>query len=285
MSKLKEFKVRIDSVKKTRKMTQAMKMVAAAKFKRASEKAIKFRSYQSHFEDLVKLVQKSDIDLPILKKNSSKNPLNIAIVISSDRGLCGGFNSNVLKFAFNKLNGNTKTDLYIYGRKAIQFFKTKPWPIQKKEEGFTGRLTLENIKKELEPLVDKYIAGEINSIKIYYNEFGTALSSKLMEKQILPIENSDTDSVNLEKDDFFLEPSPEAISKKVVNEYLVNTLYSAFLESNAAEQGARMAAMDSATNNAGEMIQALTLLYNRQRQAIITTELSEIVAGGEALLQ
>ena len=286
MSQLRDIKDRIDSVKKTRKMTQAMKMVAASKFKRFSVRALSSRSILIDLDTAITHVIKDQNGLIqsqyLMQYNSDKE---LIIFITGDRGLCGGFNASIIKYV-NKYVSSKKTsvDMVVVGKKGMQFFKkVHSNNILKYLENFQESLSVKSVKDILDFLVELYTSGKYSSINLFYNEFVSAISSNVIKKQLFPIDWSGTDSVN-ETTSILLEPSPSNIFDILCEKYFFNVLYNAFLESFAAEQGARMAAMDSATDNAGEMIKELTLIYNRQRQAQITTELSEIVAGAEALV-
>ena len=286
MSQLRDIKDRIDSVKKTRKMTQAMKMVAAAKFKRFSVRALSSRSILGDLDLAIAHVindQQGLIESNFLTTYDVNREL--LIFITGDRGLCGGFNSNIIKFLMQYIKNSTKEiDLIIVGRKGIQSFKNiTQVKILKGIENFQENLSIESVQNLLDILTDNYNSGNYSAINLFYNEFISAISSNVVKKQLFPIKWSNND-LSIDKSSIILEPSSEQVFDTLCQKYFFNALYNAFLESFAAEQGARMAAMDSATDNAGEMIKDLTLIYNRQRQAQITTELSEIVAGAEALV-
>ena len=284
MAQLRDIKARIDSVTKPRKMTQAMKMVAAAKFKRASDMAMNSRPYLSYLEKMLALIEDQtevEANVPILNVND--HPEKIIVVITSDRGLCGGFNSLLIRKVENYLLAqNDPVSLVTIGNKGYKYFKSKKWPILSHHEGLQTDVSIKSIETILRPLIAKYVAKEVGQVILFYNEFVTAVTSKLIEKKLLPISVDHVETPDV-IEDYLLEPSPEAIVYQLARDCVNYTVFRAFLESNAAEQGSRMVAMDSATDNAGEMIQSLKLIYNRGRQAQITTELSEIVAGSEAL--
>ena len=286
MSQLRDIKDRIDSVKKTRKMTQAMKMVAAAKFKRFSVRALSSRSILGDLDLAIAHVIKDQNGLItsdfITKYDAQKELL---VFITGDRGLCGGFNSNIIKFVKNYIEESSNSiDMIVVGRKGIQFFKKlSTAKIVEGLENFQETLSIETVQNLLDLLVEKYKTGEYSAINLFYNEFISAISSNVIKKQLFPVNWSDKD-LKSDNSVIILEPSPAEVFDNLCKKYFFNALYNAFLESFAAEQGARMAAMDSATDNAGDMIKDLTLIYNRKRQAQITTELSEIVAGAEALV-
>ena len=286
MAQLKDIKERINSVAKTKKMTQAMKMVAAAKFKRYSTQALNSRVFMQKVKKNIAQVmeeEKTSIDINSTKPVDSNKQL--IIVIAGDRGLCGGFNSNTFKFVQSYIDKSAKqTELIIYGKKAYQFFKKKDIDIKAFYENIGDFINTQSVTKIAQELLDLYESKAYSSVVVLYNEFESAVSTNLISKQLLPLvwdrqEERDLDS------NILIEPSIEDVLEKLIFMFLTQSMFNAFLESSAAEQGARMAAMDSATDNAGDMIKELTLVYNRQRQAQITGELAEIVAGAEALSQ
>lgn len=284
MAQLRDIKQRIESVQKTRKMTQAMKMVAAAKFKRASQRVQQSKSYLEQLEHMLSscLPQLTGVvDTPFLNGNTAKN--EAVIVVTGDRGLCGGFNANIIKYATKFLTDKPKdTILYLFGSKGCQFFQKKEFHIEKKYEKFLDKVTVKQVDDIKTLVTEDFLSGKFSKVTLVYSEFKSAISTNLRNVQLLPLKFESKSNAPLV--DYILEPEPVAVVETLISEYLGLTLYRAFLESFAAEQGARMAAMDSATDNAGEMIRDLTLLFNRKRQAQITTELTEIVAGAEALV-
>ena len=286
MSQLKDIKNRIDSVKKTRKMTQAMKMVAASKFKRFSEKAVSSRSV---IGDLDLYISQVVHQLNGLVEgeffNAYDSDTELIVFVSGDRGLCGGFNSSIIKYLKQYISqSNSKIKMIILGKKGIQAFKNDSnVEILKGFENFQDTLSIDSVNMLLNLIKDQYKTGQYKSVQLFYNEFVSAITSNVINKQLFPIEWSSKDVVN-EDIEMILEPNIDQVLNQLTVMFVFNVVYNSFLESFAAEQGARMAAMDAATDNAGEMIKDLTLIYNRKRQAQITTELSEIVAGAEALV-
>ena len=284
MSQLRDIKNRIDSVTKTRKMTQAMKMVAAAKFKRATQRVQQTQAYLAELEGMLSscLPQlRGVVDTPYLNGVSADK--EAVIIITGDRGLCGGFNTNIIKYAENLLSEKPdSTQLYLFGAKGYQHFRKSSNEIVKVYEKFLDNVNMESVDSFTSVIKTAYLSGEFSKITLVYNEFKNALASNLKNIQLLPLDFETSEET--EPVDYFLEPEPVSVVESLISEYIGLVLYKAFLESFASEQGARMAAMESATDNAGEMIRDLTLIYNRKRQAQITTELTEIVAGAEALV-
>ncbi|NQY75201.1 MAG: ATP synthase F1 subunit gamma [Candidatus Margulisbacteria bacterium] len=292
MAQIKEIKTRIDSVKKTKKITQAMKMVAAAKFKRAGKAVSLFDAYYHGLKDILEDYQsrmEPDIIPDLMKTNNS--PKEAIILITGDRGLCGAFNASVIKATDVLLYASPKdTELICLGSKGSQYYKNKPWTITHSHTQVTDHISPQKIRSILKPTIDQFLAGSYGKVRLVYSEFLSALNSNLMTPQLLPLtmapENTNEEAIKTKtslKSDYIYEPSKEGILSQFLSDYLVSLVYRALLSSKAAEEGARMAAMDAATDNAQDMIKDLTLLYNRTRQAAITTELTEIVSGAEAI--
>ena len=286
MAQLKDIKERINSVSKTKKMTQAMKMVAAAKFKRFSKFALSSRVILSHIDQNVSQVMSEENGLSDLQLFAPVNAdRQLVLIVSSDRGLCGGFNNNILKYS-NKYLDELKIskDVILFGRKSVQFFKNKQINVLRAYENINDLCETSFISEFTAELISLYQSKKYSSIVLIYNEFKSAVSTNLISKQLLPVRWEKNEEVDIDQN-ILVESSTEQVLIKLANMYINYSINNAFLESFAAEQGARMAAMDSATDNAGDMIKELTLMYNRQRQAQITSELAEIVAGAEALSQ
>jgi len=289
MANLKEVKTRINSVVSTQQITKAMKMVAAAKLRKAQDKIIQMRPYSSKLTSILKNVSSGNLapDENVYGEKREENRI-LLVVITSDRGLCGAFNSNVNKTAFRLIREkykmqNDRGNLWVLplGRKANDFFAKRK--IQKIDEfrGIFSDLNFESARKIAEKIMDGFRKKEFDKVEIIYNQFKNVATQILTTAQMLPIDVSEMEDVrNL---DYIFEPSKEFIIGELIPKSLKIQLYSALLESNAAEYGARMTAMDKATENASELLDALRLDYNRTRQAAITKELSEIVAGAEAL--
>ena len=295
MAQLREIKTRIESVVKTKKLTQAMKMVAASKFKRATTQVANARDYGDTLTDILHnlFIRLDQDDLPkLFEANNSKK--NAVILLTADRGLCGGFNSGVLKQCDTFLADRPEDtiELFIVGTKGVQHYKHKKWSVKEDYTQFFDNMTYEKIIDVFSEIITQYENGYYGNVTIIYNQFSSALSSKLVTQKLLPfleaIEESQDDTERddtkdtISHTDFEYDPSKLSLLSKVAKEYLFN-IFKSLLESQAAEEGARMAAMEAATDNAGEMIKELSLIYNRSRQAQITSEISEIVAGASAL--
>jgi len=292
MATLRDIRRRISGVTSTQKITKAMKMVAAAKLRRAQDAIIAARPYAKTMRRLlgdISQVAGGD-DFPLLKTREVKR---VAVVlVTADRGLCGAFNMNVIKGASNHIR-KTYADLlkqeggvrmYLIGKKGVDAFSKKDIAIAAKYPGIFADLRFERAQSIAQELVRAFLAGEIDRVDIVYNEFKSVIQQNLMVQQFLPVPpvTRETEGAAAPAE-YIYEPSSREILKELLPKHVNFQLWSILLESNAAEQGAKMAAMSAATENAKEMIRQLTLSYNKARQAGITKELLEIVSGAEAL--
>lgn len=283
-SNTREIKDRITSVEKTNKITQAMKMVSAAKFKRNLKQLDYIKSYGDGIQTIIDSLSKRlfNDDIPNLLKNN-ESPQVAIIVISSDRGLCGGFNANLYKKVKQALDQYSQVDLYTIGNKAQQYYKSKNVKVVDARSGFSANTSLSEFNEYMNGFIDSYLKGVYSKVFVIFNEFVSALSSNQVMKQLLPVELPEWNPNDINHSDFIYESSKETCLNQLFETYISYIFYRAIQESFASEEGFRMAAMDSASNNAKEMIQELTLFYNRSRQAAITTELTEIVAGAASI--
>ena len=291
MPSLKDLKNRIGSVKSTQKITSAMKMVAAAKLRKAQEQAIASRPYCSSMEKIVSSLASKLIDnAPELLKGKKEIKKQLLVVFSADRGLCGGFNGSIsraVKLEVKKSKDlGIETKLLFVGRKSADTLK-KDFQ-QHIVEIVTGNSTNPIYSDALSissKIVDLYQRDEFGSCKIIFNKFVSAITQEVTLKSLIPIEtnNEDVSNKNQVSSVYEYEPSEEVILEELLNKNIATQLFSAQMESTASELAARMTAMDNATRNAGDLIDGLTLQYNRTRQAFITKELIEIISGAEAL--
>ena len=291
MPSLKDLKNRIGSVKSTQKITSAMKMVAAAKLRKAQEQAIASRPYCSSLEKIVSSLANKLIDnAPELLKGKKEIKKQLLVVFSADRGLCGGFNGSIsraVKLEVKKSKDlGIETKLLFVGRKSADTLK-KDFQ-QHIVEIVTGNSTNPIYSDALSissKIVDLYQRDEFGSCKIIFNKFVSAITQEVTLKSLIPIEtnNEDASHNNQVSSVYEYEPSEEVILEELLNKNIATQLFSAQMESTASELAARMTAMDNATRNAGDLIDRLTLQYNRTRQAFITKELIEIISGAEAL--
>lgn len=288
MANLRAIRKRIGSVKSTQQITKAMKMVSAAKLKRAQDAITAARPYARKMREVVQAVavRSEEGAHPLLtRREGTKLAL---LVITSDRGLCGGFNSNLLRAAQRHIADSRERHeeiaLFAVGRKARDFFRRRRVELRKEYVNLLGSLSYGHAERLSKDLVEGFLAGDIDEVRIVYNEFRSAISQAVRIETLFPIaiERKEGEQAATEID-YLYEPSREKILAALLPKYVETQIFRALLESVAGEHGARMTAMDSATNNAVDMIARLTLQMNRARQAAITKELMEIIGGAEAL--
>ncbi len=292
MPSLRDIRKRIASVKNTRQITKAMKMVAAAKLRRAQEAILRARPYAQHMESVLgSLATRADLAAhPLL---AARPPRRIELfVLSSDRGLCGGFNANIFRRALRFLAEAKGADgvpyerieLSTLGRKGRDFAARRKLTARKDYSGIFEQLEFGKAEGIAREIADHYVDAELDAVFLLYNEFESAIAQRVSLVQLLPIVPRPAGGDDRETPvDYLYEPSRAEVLDALLPQHLAMQLWRAMLESQASEHGARMTAMDSATKNASEMIDRLTLQFNRARQAYITKELMEIVSGAEAL--
>jgi F-type H+-transporting ATPase subunit gamma len=275
---------RIRSVKNTQQITKAMKMVAAAKLRRAQERMMAARPYAAGLRQVLASVStRVDINKhPLLAEREQEKKV-LLLVVAADRGLAGAFNTNVLRAAQNAIaeKGWDEVELVPIGRKAFDFYKRRTIPIRRQPLHVYQALSLETAREISKGLSDDFLSGEFDAVYIVYNEFKSVIAQRVVVERILPLEKSWVED-SVPAIDYIYAPSAEAILSDLLPKHIEFQLYRVLLESAASEQGARMTAMESATKNASEMISHLTLTYNRIRQAAITKEIIEIVSGAAA---
>ncbi|MEI4197135.1 F0F1 ATP synthase subunit gamma [Roseovarius sp. E0-M6] len=293
MPSLKDLKNRIASVKSTRKITKAMQMVAAAKLRRAQDAAEQSRPYTERFNAVMAKLAASVGDsesAPRLLRGTGKDDVHLLVVMTAERGLCGGFNGNIAKLAraeVGRLVGEGKTVKIITvgkkGRDAMKRYVGEHFihHVDLTEVKYVGYADAQAIAADI---LDRFDAGEFDVAKIFFSRFENVVSQIPTMQQVIPADVPEADADEVESDAVYdYEPSEEAILEQLLPRAVATAIFSALLENGASEQGARMSAMDNATRNAGEMIDKLTIEYNRSRQAVITNELIEIISGAEAL--
>ena len=288
MANLRAIRKRIGSVKSTQQITKAMKMVSAAKLKRAQDAIVAARPYARQMREVVQAVARragKDAHPLLLSRETKKLGL---LVITSDRGLCGGFNSNLLRavnrFLQESQGRYEEVTLFVVGRKARDFFRRRRIPLRKEYINILGSLSYSHAVQLAHDMVDGYLAGEFDEVVIAFNEFRSAISQSVRRERIFPIAIEPAEGEAPEAGiDYLYEPSQKEILATLLPKYVETQIFRMLLESVAGEHGARMTAIDSATNNAVDMISRLTLQMNRARQASITKELMEIIGGAEAL--
>ncbi|GHG98804.1 F0F1 ATP synthase subunit gamma [Pseudodonghicola xiamenensis] len=292
MPSLKDLKTRIESVKSTRKITKAMQMVAAAKLRRAQESAEEARPYAERFHavmaDLAASVGGSDT-APLLLRGTGSDQVHLLVVMTAERGLCGGFNGNIAKLARNhahRLQAEGKTvKILTVGKKGRDAIKRDVGDL------FVGHVDLSEVKRLsyadaqgiAQQILSSFDAGEFDVATIFYSKFVNVVTQVPTAQQVIPAQFDRGEDEGAAGGLYDYEPSEEAILAELLPKGVATAIFSALLENGASEQGARMSAMDNASRNAGEMIDKLTIEYNRSRQAVITNELIEIISGAEAL--
>jgi F-type H+-transporting ATPase subunit gamma len=285
MATLREIRRRISSVRSTQQITKAMKMVAAAKLRRAQENILATRPYaQKLSETMSHVISRMELrTTPLLVERPVEKVL--VVVITADRGLCGAFNSNLIRFAAAQIASykDVEVQLFTVGRKGYDYFSKRNYTLSGHKINFFNHLNFEDALHVSEHLRRAYENTEYDRIEIVYNEFKSAVQQKIVTEQYLPFLPDDEMLQESSRIDFLYEPDKAIILPELISKALNIKIWKVLLESNAAEQGARMTAMESATDNAEELIDTLTLHYNRARQAAITKEISEIVGGAEAL--
>lgn len=288
MATLRDIKRRIVGVKSTQKITRAMKMVATAKLRRAQQRIVNARPYARNISEMLShLATEEDIlTNPFLVKRDSKKVC--VVVVTSDRGLCGAFNTNIIKEAVKnideELRDNAHAYLYCVGKKSSEHFGRRNYEIVGKNIGLFSSLGYQSALQLYSEIVPKFLSGEYDKVVFIYNEFVSMVQQKIVKKQFLPIPLEKYFGKEiLHHPDYIYEPSQRSIFEYFVPKHLKAQVWRILLESNAAELGARMTAMDNATTNAQELIRSLNLTYNKERQAAITKEILEIVSGANAL--
>ena len=292
MASLDDLKKRISSVKSTQKITKAMKMVAAAKLRRAQESAEKGRPYSKKMNNIILNLSSGISDkenAPKLLVGSGENKIHLCVVLTSDRGLCGGFNSNIIKKAksyFQKILNEGKTlKIITVGSKGYDQLKRayKDNIIEKISFKESKNINYFDAAKVGKIIIDKFGKKEFDLCVIFYNQFKNVMTQIPQEQQIIPLKAPETKEDSSSEDSYEFEPEEDEILSNLLPKNISTQIFKAMLENSASEQGSRMSAMDNATRNAGEMVDKLTIEYNRSRQAAITKELIEIISGAESL--
>jgi len=290
MANLKEVRNRIASVKSTQQITKAMKMVSAAKLKRATNAIVQLRPYANKLNDILANLSASleDGSSPYLQE---REPVKVlVVVVSSNRGLAGAFNTNVIKAANNiiaeKYSNQLKAgnvSIVGIGKKSQEFYQRRKYNVIGNNNEIFSALNFENVSKITQSIMDGFLKGEYDRVELVYNQFKNAAVQIVKVEQLLPVPKAEKKETATSKVDYILEPSQEEIVDQLIPKNIKIQLYKGVLDSHASEHGARMTAMDKATDNAGELLRNLRLSYNQARQAAITTELTEIVSGAAAL--
>jgi F-type H+-transporting ATPase subunit gamma len=288
MATLRDIQRRIRSVQSTQKITRAMKLVAAAKLRRAQERILSARPYANKMAELLgNLVSGADgATHPLLEQR--EGPRRQIVIITADRGLAGAFNANILRRAVELIRESSAADvtLVVVGRKARDFFRRRPHTVKRDMIGFWDRLAYSHAAELADAFMQSYLDNEVDEVFLLYNEFRSVALQRPVRQQLLPIPRTEAaDGEAMAPVDYIYEPGPAEILGDLLPRHVRMQVYRALMESLAGEYGARMTAMEAATKNAKEMIDVLTIQYNKARQEKITKELLDIVGGAEALKQ
>jgi F-type H+-transporting ATPase subunit gamma len=271
----------------TQQITKAMKMVSAAKLRRAQEKIVQMRPYSQKLTAIlnnVSAASEGDSDIVFATKRELKKVL--LVPVTSDKGLCGAFNTNILKAtntAIKEQFEGAEITILPLGKKAYEYFKKSNYTVIDTYFGVFQQLNFDVVKEAASYAMDGFLSAEYDQVVLVFNEFKNVATQVVRVEQFLPMAPQENEEGNATETDYLLEPSQTYIIEELVPISLRIQFYKAVLESNASEHGARMTAMDKATENAGELLKELKLMYNRTRQAAITNEILEIVAGANAL--
>jgi F-type H+-transporting ATPase subunit gamma len=287
MATLRDIQRRIRSVQSTQKITKAMKLVAASKFRRAQERILAARPYATKMRELLAGLggQAGDEPQPLLtRRETGRKRL---VIITADKGLCGAFNSNILRESLRFLRGASEASvtLVVVGKKARDFYRRRQFTVKSEMLGIFDRLAYSHAQELAGGLMQDYLAGDVDEVHLMYNEFRSVAVQHPVSQQLLPIEAESGGDDAGPKEEYLYEPGPEAILASLLPRHVTVQVYRALMESAAGEYGARMTAMEAASKNAREMIHLLTIQYNKARQERITKELLDIVGGAESLRQ
>lgn len=290
MASLKDIRAKIDTTKNTQQITKAMKLVSAAKLRRAQNAITNMRPYAVTLKKVIADVAVTKkVTHPLMEQKASVKRV-LLVVLTSDRGLCGGFNSNIIKFSdkyYREKKANYEAmDFLFIGKKGFDSFSKKGVKYIDAITRLDKDVSYQLASKVARRLMQDYLAGDYDEVRLIYNEFKSAISQEVICEKLLPIDvhsSSFSEAGSVFAEDMIFEPAPEIIIGQLLNKHFDLQVYRAMSESVASEHGARMTAMENASNNAKAMIEKLTLTYNKARQEKITTELIEIVSGAEAL--
>lgn len=291
MANLKEVRIRISSVSSTQQITKAMKMVSAAKLKRATNAIVQLRPYANKLKEILANLSASLEDGVSVYTQEREVKNVLVVVVTSNRGLAGAFNTNVIKTAnnliaekYNAFHQSGNLNIIAIGKKAHDYYEKRGYKVIGNNNDVYGALNFDNISAITESIMKGFVDGKYDKVEVIYNQFKNAAMQILTTEQLLPVPKAEKKAeINSNQVDYILEPSKEEIVEELIPKNIKLQLYKAVLDSHASEHGARMTAMDKATDNAGDLLKKLKLAYNQARQAAITTELSEIVSGAAAL--
>jgi F-type H+-transporting ATPase subunit gamma len=291
MAKFRELRARISGVENTAKITSAMKMVAAAKLRRAQDAIIAARPYGRKLQELLQFLASTEEGATLSPLFAERDVERVAVVvIAADRGLCGAFNTNVIRAATTLIDqeyaahrASGRLDLITVGKRAVDFFAKRTYNVIASYPGIFGHLEFSLARSIVADLTDAFLQGRVDRVVIVYTEFRSAIKQTVITSQFLPIPKLEGSQMPAAPIEYIFEPSRAELLTSLLPKYLNTRFWNMLLDSNAAEQGARMTAMENATKNARDLVRTLRLSYNKARQASITTEILEIVSGAEAL--
>ena len=291
MPNLKEVRTRITSVTSTKQITSAMKMVSASKFRKAQTAIVKLRPYANKLKEIMQNVSSGENDAVESPYSQARTPEKILlVVVSSNKGLCGAFNANVIKRTIILINEEYSTQyknggiqLLTIGKKGSEYFNKRNFPSVGQFDSIYENLNFENVSKIAEMVMAKFANKEFDRVEIIYNQYKNAATQILTNEQFLPLSSIESNTVVKQNVDYIYEPSKQVILQELIPKSLKIQFFKVLLDSFASEHGARMTAMHKATDNAEDLLRELKLTYNKARQASITKEILEIVSGAEAL--
>ena len=289
MAKARDIKRRMRSVDNTRKITRTMEMVAASKLRRAQGRVVEARPYSDRLAEVIgRLITPELAEVEPLLRQPERVERAAVLLLTSNRGLCGAFNANLIRrareVAAGVEAGGAQVELHVVGRKGIGFFRFRNVPMERTRTDIDDRPTVEDARSLIDPIRRRFTEGELDAVHIVFAEFRSAVSTPPVARRVLPVEVEEKERTGREPW-YILDPSPERILGELLPLYVTNAAFRALLETAAAEQGARRTAMKNATDNAEEFLKDLRRSYNRARQAEITQQIAEIIGGAEALAQ
>ncbi|MER3521582.1 MAG: F0F1 ATP synthase subunit gamma [Acidimicrobiia bacterium] len=287
-AKLRQIRRRIRSVQSTRKITRAMELIAASRIRKAQARVEAARPYVQRLVEVVRdlAAQSGVAQHPLLSEREDSSGVHGLVVVTSDRGLCGAYNANVMRLlegAIERLGGIENVSIYGVGRKGLTYTKYRGYPVAYEMVGVTDKPSYQQAKSLAEVLESAYLSGKLSRVTVVYTEFYNLVVQRAEEFQLLPIPKSELAGGEGFKGEFLFEPSPQEILSALLPRYVESRLFAAFLEASASEHASRRKAMKAATDNADELLRVLGRIHARERQAEITTEIVEVVSGAEAL--
>ncbi len=288
MAQLRDIKRRIGSVQSTQKITRAMELIASSRIIKAQQRVDAARPYAEEMRSLMASVAKNagSIDHPLLKQRDKVGTVG-SIVITADRGLAGAYNSNVIRAAERDMRDHEQTRLFVAGKKGISYFRFRGYELSDAWQGMSDQPKIDDARAVAKAAADAFTNGDVDEVRLAYTKFESALTQRPTVLKLLPVPREDLDEDTAAGDgprpSYVFEPSPEDILGYLLPRYIEGAVYQGMLEAAASEHAARRRAMKAATDNADELIESLTRVYNQARQAEITTEIMEVVGGAEAL--